>query len=69
VDDISAELDRPHLLALLKQLSDFDTQIFLTAIDSAQFPEQTLWVNAAHINEFYLYDGQLQGHVEGETNG
>ena len=69
VDDISAELDRPHLLALLKQLAEFDTQIFLTAIDSAQFPEQALWVNATHINEYFLYDGQLQGHGEGETNG
>jgi DNA replication and repair protein RecF len=69
IDDIGAELDRPHLLALLKQLADFETQIFLTAIEKSQFPEQALWVKAAHVHEFYLHDGQLCGHGVGEKNG
>lgn len=69
VDDLSAELDQPHLLALLRQLSEFDTQIFLTALDARQFPDPELWVSPAHMNQFYLQDGQISGQLEGDRDG
>lgn len=69
VDDLSAELDQAHLLALLKQLSEFNTQTFLTALDDKQFPDPQLWGRSAQINKFHLRNGQILGCLEGDRHG
>lgn len=66
-DDLSAELDQYHLLALLQQLSVLRTQVFLTVLDSGQLPDPALWANSLPTGSFFVQDGQLQG--QGDKHG
>lgn len=66
-DDLSAELDQHHLLALLQQLSGFKTQVFLTALEHGQLPSEVLWANNMPIEIYNMQDGRLFG--QGDNNG
>ncbi len=59
LDDLAAELDTKHLTDLLKLITSFQTQVFLTVLRDSQLPDPNQWRGDADITKFRVDQGQV----------